>query len=412
MLISREAIEKKVNILLSEYNAKRVTRDKVVKYFVAKGFFPGEIQDIFSKRRPIEMVSDLELCLITIALSQVDDSIIPSKFFNKNEIHIAEQFSKTNETESKFPIVLEKVLQVDEDRWFTFLDLQTIGKLYSSGAIIYNPETQRNLKIKEFENNIVKEININKIAVQEIKQLMLENKFIFNTLTFNLQQDGEEEFEYDSKKSKFIITKGNIAVLDGWHRSLSMLYALQENPELNGCFEVRITYFDTDKAKAFIVQEDKKNKINAHYIKSLDTNKLSNLIVKKLNENSNSYLRGKITTDKIYIKKGKTLIMFDVLSDAIEFTFKPMQNADIIQQGKFILNGLNYILEEHEGYLDETNELIWSAFIVMLSKVYKNKNWQASIDVMLKKMRVIKEMYCGNINKGTIKKLEEVIVGV
>jgi hypothetical protein len=191
-----------------------------------------------------------------------------------------------------------------------------------------------------------------------------------------------------------------------------MLYALQENPELNGCFEVRITYFDTDKAKAFIVQEDKKNKINAHYIKSLDTNKLSNLIVKKLNENSNSYLRGKITTDKIYIKKGKALIMFDVLSDAIEFTFKPMQNADIIQQGKFILNGLNYILEEHEGYLDETNELIWSAFIVMLSKVYKNKNWQASIDVMLKKMRVIKEMYCGNINKGTIKKLEEVIVGV
>jgi putative sterol carrier protein len=412
MLISREAIEKKVNILLSEYNAKRVTRDKVVKYFVAKGFFPGEIQDIFSKRRPIEMVSDLELCLMTIALSQVDDSIIPSKFFNKNEIHIAEQFSKTNETESKFPIVLEKVLQVDEDRWFTFLDLQTISKLYNSGAIIYNPETQRNLKIKEFENNIVKEININKIAVQEIKQLMLENKFIFNTLTFNLQQDGEEEFEYDSKKSKFIITKGNIAVLDGWHRSLSMLYALQENPELNGCFEVRITYFDTDKAKAFIVQEDKKNKINAQYIKSLDTNKLSNLIVKKLNENSNSYLRGKITTDKIYIKKGKALIMFDVLSDAIEFTFKPMQNADIIQQGKFILNGLNYILEEHEGYLDETNELIWSAFIVMLSKVYKNKNWQASIDVMLKKMRVIKEMYCGNINKGTIKKLEEVIVGV
>jgi SOS response regulatory protein OraA/RecX len=64
MLISREAIEKKVNILLSEYNAKRVTRDKVVKYFVAKGFFPGEIQDIFSKRRPIEMVSDVELCLI------------------------------------------------------------------------------------------------------------------------------------------------------------------------------------------------------------------------------------------------------------------------------------------------------------------------------------------------------------
>jgi hypothetical protein len=189
-----------------------------------------------------------------------------------------------------------------------------------------------------------------------------------------------------------------------------MIYALQEHPEVQYNTGVMITWLSVDKAKALIIQEDKRNPLNKKYVKSLDSDNMSNLIVKKLNENSSSYLRGKITTDPTYIKTSKALIMFDSLADAIEMTFAPKDNMDLVKYSKWIMDGLNYVIETNPHMLNNANEVFWVACVVILHNLYEKENWQNALTSLMNVgLSVFDEVKYTNINKMALKRIKEVL---
>lgn len=409
MLINREKLENELRVVIAEFSADKKVKDKVGEYFVAKGMFEAEALNIFAQRTPLETLSTLILCIFTDSLHQTlgdeYNKINPSKFFSELEIKTAEEYMVIKKDRKKYPIIFENIKQLNTNQWYTDLTAQQISKLYAKRVVTYNPETQRQLKTTTQKKNIITKIDVNKTSVQEIKQYLLEGKFFSNFITFNILENGEEELDIVDGNLK--VNAGEISIIDGFHRSLAIIDAIQENPELDFKIGVVITHFDVETAQRFIVQEDKRNKINSKYIKSLNLDSKANTIVKKINETSKSHLKGKITTDKNRIKFGNSLVMFDVLADAIELVFKPKENLDMIHYSNYIIKGLNLIIENNTELLETVQQdKLWVTYIVVLGELYNQENWEDTLMVLVNNVNLDNIEY-NSINGTTISRIKK-----
>lgn len=416
MLKKREDFEKELKIVLSILNGNKRIKNKITERFVQKGFLPGEIKDIFAGRIIIDSLSQIFLCLLSIYIYEISDDdfiknkIQPTNFFTELEIEKANEYTISQETEPQYPIIFKNIYKINSDQWMTTLTAQELVNLFNRRVITYNPETQRQLKIKEYKDKIITEISINKQSVKEIKEAILTNKFVSNFITFNIEQTGQEVFYFDEKANTLTIENGTLSSLDGFHRDMAIIEAVKENPEIEYITGVMVTNFDIPKAQRYIVQEDKKNKISSKHIKSLNVDKPSNLIVKKINENSNSYLSGKVTTNKLIIKKKQALVLFDVLSDVIDIEFNPKENKDVITYSKFIIDGLNYIIENNTNILEEIlDDRIWIYYIMSLKDVYLQDNWKELLNTKINNINLesILRIPYNAINKSLINRIRK-----
>jgi len=415
MRTKRDVLEKELTIMISEYAKNRHVKMKVADIFKGHNLLAGDANSILMLLTPINTISQVMLYIFTKSLYEAtsEERINPEKFFTELEIKEGDNWKADIEGKSKYPIVFKNVEKINSDMWVTYMTAQEIAELYSRRVIIYNPETQRALKKKEYKDKIIEEIDINKTSIQEIKKDILSSKFISNYITFNIMQSGEEQFEYNEKEKTLTIYAGETNILDGFHRSLGMIYAVQENPNVEFRTGVSITNFDLDKARRYIVQEDKKNKMNKKYIKSLNSDSISNLIVKKINENSNSYLKGLVSFDDFMIKKGKAFVAFDILADAIEYTFEPKERLDIVKYSKRIIDGLNHIIELKQDLIKvAVEQTTWAYYICLIYATYEMGNWEDIILELLDNDSLNSKINISDIksiNKQSMKKLVDII---
>ena len=192
--------------------------------------------------------------------------------------------------------------------------------------------------------------------------------------------------------------------MDGFHRTLGIIEAIQQNPELKYITGVYITNFDVNKAHRLIVQEDKKNKINRKYIKTLDLDNCSNKIATKLNEDSRSYLSGKISILK------NSIVDYVVLSEAISYEFAPKETVDVVKYSKYLIDGINYIFELKPEFLAEKQvNTVWIAIIALLKKVYNAKDWKLQINKTIKKINFGQFKEEKNVNRSVVKSVSGII---
>jgi len=420
MKTERENLEKELNIILSIYNAHHnasgKVKEEVVKKMAQHGITPGEVYDIFSKRIPLQTVTLPMLCLLTMYLYETGieeaERIKPDKYFTEFEITEAKKFYKEKENQNKYPIVFENVMKFDEDYFVTKISIQTLNSLISKAVLTYNPETQRPLLSKAYGDRIIQEIDINLKSVRDIKNNILQGKQIPDFITFNLLQNGNDNFEYDADNKTLTIYSGELDMADGFHRIMGALQAYRENPNIDFYYGLIITNWDVSKTLRYIHQEDLKNKLKKSFKKAINPDKFSNLIVKKINENTDSYLRGLITTDKEIIRANKAVIMFDVLSDAIDILFKPSENVNVVKYSKWLIDGFNYIIEEKPDLLKETEQLLWIAYTIILKEYYETDNWQEKVKFAISKInkKDLEDIRYRDINKILINKIKQKLI--
>lgn len=295
-----------------------------------------------------------------------------------------------------------------------------ISDLYATGKVRYNKETQRNTIFKEYGDKIIESININKTSVKEIKELMLQGLFIPNTITFNILATGKEKFEIDNR-NKSIRIYDNLDIIDGFHRSLGGIEAVAENPEIEGTLEVRITNFNLDKCHRFIVQEDKKNKIDKRYIQTLNVENLENKVVKLINENTGE-MQGKVTSN-IILYRNQAYVLSDVLSDAIKSNFNIESNRDVNNVAEYLIKGFDEIvgifindfknLEESRKNNIRTLSSTFIGYVTLLAELQDNENWKKELEKILNKINfnntnlIWKELgiYDSSPSKSSVKKI-------
>lgn len=377
MITDREELENILEKMISAYAKDRKVVQKVTKELNKRNVLDGDVLSIFKLNTPISSLSLSFLYCFTQELFDAtqEHKLDPEKHFTQLEIETADKWSQEVKTEEdKYPVVFKNVIKIQDNVWLTKLSAQELVDMFSKRILTYNPETQRPLKRKEFNDKIIERIDVNPKAVKKIKDLILKNNFIPNCITINVLEDSDAQIEEDLKEQSVIVYSGSINLTDGYHRFRGLVKALLENPNLEYTTGVLLTYFDVEKAKDYIFQEQQHNPINYEYTKSINPDKISNQVVVKINEKKDSLLRGKITKDSIMLKTGQALVLHNILSDAIDLTFNPTDNKEALKVSYAVISGLNTIIELNDKLLDEpVNFKYWVVYICLIFCVYNGK---------------------------------------
>ena len=272
-----------------------------------RNYLKAATHSILLQQRPLSDVSDKEIYWVIDGLNEtliengelnlVKDFKIKDIFTDK-EIQKYSKSKFENVTETIYPISF-KVLKISDDQWLSTISSKKLFELYKNQIINYNKNTQRPLK--EVTKHGVKtyKINKNKQSVNAIKEDLKKGLFIPNCLTFNINMDNpSNEYYVDEENKELVLENGQFDLIDGFHRYSAITELLLENPDIEFNFGIWIMNFDENKSCRFIAQEDKRNKINKTYTKSLDAlngDNFSSRIIQVLNENNNSPFKGKLT---------------------------------------------------------------------------------------------------------------------
>ena len=272
-----------------------------------RNYLKAATHSILLQQRPLSDVSDKEIYWVIDGLNEtlskngelnlVKDFKIKDIFTDK-EIQKYSKSKFENVTETIYPISF-KVLKISDDQWLSTISSKKLFELYKNQIINYNKNTQRPLK--EVTKHGVKtyKINKNKQSVNDIKEDLKKGLFIPNCLTFNINMDNpSNEYYVDEENGELVLENGQFDLIDGFHRYSAITELLLENPDIEFNFGIWIMNFDENKSCRFIAQEDKRNKINKTYTKSLDAlngDNFSSRIIQVLNENNNSPFKGKLT---------------------------------------------------------------------------------------------------------------------
>lgn len=395
----RVNLENKLSIVLNEHNLNQEILDNVYNDMSKKGFEKPYLISIWNQIIPLETVDLPIMYNITKYLYKYakEEIINPDKYFTEFETSEFDKFKMINNSKISYKnktLDLSDTTQIMDDQWTTTLTFEQISEMFDLGLIKYNPDTQRDMKNKEVKGHLIQKININKKSVKEIEQLLLKNLFVSNTITLNIRKTSEEEISYN-KNNKTIKIKGDIDIIDGFHRALAIFGAIKQNKSLKGSMIVSLTHFDKAKAQSYIVQEDKRNKISKEHIKYLNQENLENQVVKALNENTNSELRGLITTDIGLIKNNSALVLFSTLADSIKSQFNIKNQRDVRIISEYLIGFFN----ELTGiYYDEFSNILSSrknniithsntfiGYIALAGKLYNDDNWKNKLENILSK---------------------------
>ena len=272
-----------------------------------RNYLKAATHSILLQQRPLSDVSDKEIYWVIDGLNEtlskngelnlVKDFKIKDIFTDK-EIQKYSKSKFENVTETIYPISF-KVLKISDDQWLSTISSKKLFELYKNQIINYNKNTQRPLKEVTKHGVKTDKINKNKQSVNAIKEDLKKGLFIPNCLTFNINMDNpSNEYYVDEENRELVLENGQFDLIDGFHRYSAITELLLENPDIEFNFGIWIMNFDENKSCRFIAQEDKRNKINKTYTKSLDAlngDNFSSRIVQVLNENNNSPFKGKLT---------------------------------------------------------------------------------------------------------------------
>ena len=272
-----------------------------------RNYLKAATHSILLQQRPLSDVSDKEIYWVidglNETLSENGESNLVKDFkikdiFTDKEIQKYSKSKFENITETIYPISF-KVLKISDDQWLSTISSKKLFELYKNQIINYNKNTQRPLKEVTKHGIKTYKINKNKQSVNAIKEDLKKGLFIPNCLTFNINMDNpSNEYYVDEENRELVLENGQFDLIDGFHRYSAITELLLENPDIEFNFGIWIMNFDENKSCRFIAQEDKRNKINKTYTKSLDAlngDNFSSRIIQVLNENNNSPFKGKLT---------------------------------------------------------------------------------------------------------------------
>lgn len=344
----KEIMERIKSIMLSKHNVME-----------------GASNGILLSMDSLSKLTDEELLWYAQATLVVDDSLFTlADYFSELEIN---NWSGTKRSKSKkiYPLVFEPALQIAPDQFVTTITNKQLYDLYQKQQVVYNIFTQRAPRTSIRRGQEYTKIYMNRRSVSEIRDLLERELFIPNTLTFNVREENFGKVEYDAENQKLYISS-TVDILDGAHRASGIIQATQENPNFEITFVLNIMTFTETKAKRFIAQEDKRNKITPSYTKSLDNTKYENLVITRLNEDSQFYLYNKI---KAY---GSDRLDAGTLIQCVGDVFAPQDNMSAVKIEQYIRDTVNSLIDT---YPDLANKFETSDFriVIICSKLFEDK---------------------------------------
>ena len=353
-----------------------------------RNYLKAATHSILLQQRPLSDVSDKEIYWVIDGLNEtlskngelnlVKDFKIKDIFTDK-EIQKYSKSKFENVTETIYPISF-KVLKISDDQWLSTISSKKLFELYKNQIINYNKNTQRPLKEVTKHGIKTYKINKNKQSVNSIKEDLKKGLFIPNCLTFNINMDNpSNEYYVDEENRELVLENGQFDLIDGFHRYSAITELLLENPDIEFNFGIWIMNFDENKSCRFIAQEDKRNKINKTYTKSLDAlngDNFSSRIIQVLNENNNSPFKGKLT------RYNDSNINYDDVVITINDNFKCSTRMEANRLSENIIKSFEILEDDNIDITNlNSNEIIVSlvGISLLLSNEIEDKTFVSKV---------------------------------
>ena len=349
---------------------------------------------LFNGMKDIVDLNDNELILLSKVFYRYfkDDNLKPSHYFSDKDL-ISYETNIKEHYESINLIELNNTIKINDTSYVAFVGAEMLYNMYESNIIIYNKETQRSSKIRVLgKNYVVKQISLNKNAVKEIANEMLNETYESDLIIFNVLQlpNNVPNISYDNG-TLYIKPNLNvededftcISIVDGFHRLNALVNAVtklkkdkKEIPESMGLI-VKIVVRDIEGAKRIITQSFKRSATDKDFLKSLEVNdytKLTDVLVKGLPD----CIRKKVmsTYEEQMYMHGITnkILIADTLKEILPKEKNYLFNLNDINKTADLLNKiLSYILEEfyeknfnvfvEESNLMRKNSIVYLIFI-------------------------------------------------
>ena len=310
------------------------------------------------------------------------------EYFTESEIKTYSN-SKFKVDKIKFPLKF-KAIQISEDQWNTKIDFKMLIKMRIAQLINYNEDTQRTMERIVRGNTEIYRIKIDKSAIYAIEESYKNGTYIPTPLTFNIPEDSNADFYYDEEKMELVIRSlDRFDIVDGYHRYLAACKACDSDKNINFTMELRIVNFPEYKAQQFIFQEDQKTKMPKIDSNTFDQNSLANQIVKRINENPQSNLRG-------LISRNNGIINFADLAGLINFYYianeKEKGNQLLISVTRELINNFNLLTEYDEKFITTRYQFKKLMAIVHCFAYYYNKDKANMCEVIEQVIHKLKEL--------------------
>lgn len=376
MLKSKDVLINHINKQLDWLLINSDLYKDIVMYAFEKYDMPKvEMMDILTFKAALEEKSEFVLFIVLDSIYEIVSEhkkfYGTDKYFTENEIKTYSQ-EKYVVDKIKFPLRFN-MYPVTDDQWIGTIDAKTLMQLRRAQMINYNSETQRVMKKKVRGEIVANIINIQTSSVNKILELLLDRTYISDDITLNIPVDSDAQFYYDEDRKQLVIKKIDMFdITDGYHRYIAICNAMEKDPNFNYNMELRITSFYVDKAQRFIWQKDQKTKMPKLDSESLNTEKLSNIITTRLNEDPRCDFRG-------LIKRDDSIISYQYFSDIIDKVYlKEVKKKDWavvrIQMIEKLKTHLNTLAAADIKYLEEKMSYLKTLSVITCFDYYDQNN--------------------------------------
>ena len=393
----------KAKVDLEKYLEKQIFKiitdtekiDNICNYVEIKYNIPyGLTSDYITMRTQLLEASEFILFCILDAFENIvrEASDIKrnkfSEYYTENEIKTYSA-AKYKTDKIKFPLRF-KAIQISEDQWNTKIDFKMLMKLRAAQLINYNEDTQRTMeKIVRGDKEIYR-IKIDKNTIYAIEESYKNGTYIPTPLTFNIPEDSDSDFYYDENSCELVIRNlTQFDIVDGYHRYLAACKACDSDKKFDFTMELRIINFPEYKAQHFIYQEDQKTKMVKTDSNSFNQNNMANQIVKRLNQNPDSNLKGLISRNDGIVNYADfaSLIHYYYLSKE-----KSKGNQLVIETTRELTNKFNLLTEYDAKYLNTKYQFKKLMVVVHCFAYYRDKDIKDMCQVIDQMIERLKEL--------------------
>ena len=387
-----------VKLFTKEFKKKEL--QEASKKMFNKFDFPLDLaSDYMTLKRPLNAATDFELFVLLYGA----DSKQLNKFYNESEI---EKYYKQAYKMELMPDTFSfEVIEVEPDRqWIGKITTKELIQLRDNQRINYNENTQRSMRHVVQGGSDYYTIFLNNNAVESIMKCMEDGIYIPNTLTFNIPDD--TDFEYNKKTKELVFRNLKcFDILDGYHRYIAISKCFTLDKSFEQSMEVRFVRFSESKANQFIFQEDQKTKMRKIDSNSMNQYDAANQIVKRLNEESN--LSGLITRNNGIINAAEMANLIKLIYFPVKKIKKSDEKVEIIRVSNDLRDKINKITEIDTDLLKKTWDEKFLFLFLLASKEYddvkviyeKVKELLPVIEVKNIRYRKMPQKYIYSINE-------------
>jgi len=306
-------------------------------------------------------------------------------------------------------------------KYSTQMSCGLLATMANEGIIYYNENTQRSRKKKK-NGETTPYLMASK--VKKIYNELISGELNGMLITLNARilkdEDGNilNQLDFD-EDNKILSGTGFLDAIDGWHRiSASILWLRKWNIKKNQKtmpspwdYEFIVAIENKEEVGGGLIFKEYGStqlKIQPSKVKFLDVYDYTNMIVRKLMNNS---LRDKVEIDKTRTKGTKNIVTFGTLSDSIKKNFKITTEEDvelISDHLNIFFNKLTNLFPDYFGNMSKEDRdsmrqkdtlhlelLMFHGYIAVSSKLYGKENWESNLSKLKETIKI--DNWEGNI---------------